>query len=208
MLRLILLGAPGAGKGSQAVKLAAEYKITHISTGDALRANIANKTELGLYAKSFIDRGALVPDEAVVGIVAERIKEPDCVNGFLLDGFPRTINQAEELSKLTDIDYVINLAVDFNLIAARIGGRRMCKCGATYHITTHSSPLCAKCGGTLYQRADDNEATVADRLTVYKKQTEPLIEYYRGANKLTDVDGNKSIEALFDDIKAILNGNN
>ena len=124
-MRIILLGAPGAGKGSQATKIAAKYGIAHISTGDALRANIKNGTELGKFAKSFIDKGQLVPDEVVVGIVADRIKEADCVNGFLLDGFPRTIPQAEALGKLTDIDYVINIDVDFDLIAARIGGRRM-----------------------------------------------------------------------------------
>lgn len=207
-MKLILLGAPGAGKGSQATKIAAEYGIAHISTGDALRANIAKGTELGLYAKSFIDKGQLVPDEVVVGIVADRIKQDDCKKGFLLDGFPRTINQAEELSKLTDIDYVINLVVDFEVVKTRISGRRMCACGESYHISTYASENCAKCGGKLYQRADDNEATVANRLEVYQKQTAPLVKYYKKLGKLVDVDGNKAINVLFEDIKAILNGNN
>lgn len=207
-MKLILLGAPGAGKGSQATKIAAEYKIAHISTGDALRANIANGTELGKNAKSFIDKGQLVPDEVVVGIVADRIKQDDCKNGFLLDGFPRTIAQAEALAKLTDIDYVINLVVDFEAVKQRIGGRRMCGCGESYHISTYSSEFCAKCGGKLYQRADDNEATIANRLEVYSTQTAPLVEFYQKLGKLVDVDGNKSISALFEDIKSILNGNN
>lgn len=207
-MKLILLGAPGAGKGSQATKIAAEYGIAHISTGDALRANIAKGTELGLYAKSFIDKGQLVPDEVVVGIVADRIKQDDCKKGFLLDGFPRTIAQAKALDKLTDIDYVFDLVVDFEVVKARISGRRMCSCGESYHISTYTADTCAKCGGKLYQRADDNEATVANRLEVYAKQTAPLVEYYRSHGKLIQVDGNKPISALFEDIKAIINGNN
>lgn len=207
-MKLILLGAPGAGKGSQATKIAKEYGIAHISTGDALRANIAQGTELGVNAKSFIDKGQLVPDEVVVGIVADRIKQDDCKNGFLLDGFPRTIAQAEALGKLTEIDYVINILVDFSVITARICGRRMCKCGESYHTSTYASDVCSKCGGKLYQRADDNEATIASRLEVYKNQTVPLVEYYGKFGKVVDVDGNKSIDALFEDIKAILNGNN
>lgn len=206
-MRIILLGAPGAGKGSQATKIAAKYGIAHISTGDALRANIKNGTELGKFAKSFIDKGQLVPDEVVVGIVADRIKEADCVNGFLLDGFPRTIPQAEALGKLTDIDYVINIDVDFDLIAARIGGRRMCSCGESYHISTYSSDVCAKCGAKLYQRADDKEETVKERLAVYEKQTAPLVDYYKASGKLVDVDGNKSIDEVFASIVKVLDGN-
>ncbi len=206
-MRIILLGAPGAGKGSQATKIAAKYGIAHISTGDALRANIKNGTELGKFAKSFIDKGQLVPDEVVVGIVADRIKEADCVNGFLLDGFPRTIPQAEALGKLTDIDYVINIDVDFDLIAARIGGRRMCSCGESYHISTYSSDVCAKCGAKLYQRADDKEETVKERLAVYEKQTAPLVDYYKASGKLVNVDGNKSIDEVFASIVKVLDGN-
>lgn len=207
-MKLILLGAPGAGKGSQATKIAAEYGIAHISTGDALRANIAKGTALGMNAKSFIDKGQLVPDDVVVGIVADRIKQDDCKKGFLLDGFPRTIAQAEELSNLTDIDYVINLVVDFEIVKARISGRRMCSCGESYHTSTYTSDTCQKCGGKLYQRADDNEETVANRLEVYSKQTAPLVNFYKNIGKLVDVDGNKTINELFEDIKAILNGNN
>ena len=206
-MRIILLGAPGAGKGSQATKIAAKYGIAHISTGDALRANIKNGTELGKFAKSFIDKGQLVPDEVVVGIVADRIKEADCVNGFLLDGFPRTIPQAEALGKLTDIDYVINIDVDFDLIAARIGGRRMCSCGESYHISTYSSDVCAKCGAKLYQRADDKEETVKERLAVYEKQTAPLVDYYKASGKLVNVDGNKSIDEVCASIVKVLDGN-
>lgn len=207
-MKIILLGAPGAGKGSQATKIAKEYSIAHISTGDALRANIAQGTELGKNAKSYIDNGLLVPDEVVIGIVADRIKQADCKNGFLLDGFPRTVAQANALSLLTDIDYVIDIAVDFNLIIKRITGRRMCKCGQTYHITTYNSNICAKCGAELYQRADDNEATIANRLEVYNRQTTPLIEYYKNLGKLVTVDGNKSIDEVFEVVKEILNGNN
>lgn len=203
-MKIILLGAPGAGKGSQATKIAAKYGIAHISTGDALRANIKNGTELGKFAKSYIDQGLLVPDEVVVGIVADRIKQDDCKNGFLLDGFPRTINQAEELGKLTDVDYVINIDVNFDLITARIAGRRMCACGETYHVSTYKSDVCAKCGAPLYQRADDKEETVKERLAVYEKQTAPLVDYYKKSGKLVDVDGNKSIDEVFAEIVKIL----
>lgn len=206
-MKIILLGAPGAGKGSQATKIAKKYSIAHISTGDALRANIKNGTELGKYAKSFIDKGLLVPDDAVIGIVADRIKQPDCKNGFLLDGFPRTIAQAEELGKLTDVDYVINIDVDFDLIAARISGRRMCACGESYHVSTHLGDACDKCGGKLYQRDDDKEETVKSRLSVYENQTAPLVAYYRERGKLVDVDGNRTIDEVFVTIESILDGN-
>lgn len=207
-MKLILLGAPGAGKGSQATQIAKEYGIAHISTGDALRANIASGTELGKNAKAFIDKGQLVPDEVVIGIVAERITHDDCKNGFLLDGFPRTVKQADALAKLTDIDYVINIEVDFNVIADRISGRRMCTCGESYHVSTYSSDVCSKCGGKLYQRADDNEETVKSRLKVYNDSTAPLVEYYAKLGKLVNVDGNKSISEVFEKIKEIVNGNN
>lgn len=203
-MKIILLGAPGAGKGSQATKICAKYGIAHISTGDALRANIKNGTELGKFAKAYIDQGLLVPDEVVVGIVADRIKQDDCQYGFLLDGFPRTINQAEELGKLTDVDYVINIDVNFDLITARIAGRRMCACGETYHISTYKADTCAKCGAPLYQRADDKEETVKERLAVYEKQTAPLVEYYKKTGKLVDVDGNKSIDEVFNEIVKVL----
>ncbi|MBO5304289.1 MAG: adenylate kinase [Clostridia bacterium] len=206
-MKIILLGAPGAGKGSQATKIAKDYNIAHISTGDALRSNIKQGTELGKFAKSFIDKGQLVPDEVVVGIVADRIKQEDCKNGFLLDGFPRTVAQADALSKLTDIDYVIDIDVNFDVIAARIGGRRMCACGESYHVSTYNSPVCAKCGGTLYQRADDNEETVKARLAVYSAQTAPLIDYYKNVGNLVTVDGNRTIDAVYVDVKKVLDGN-
>lgn len=205
-MKLILLGAPGAGKGSQATKISKEYGVAHISTGDALRANIKAGTELGKYAKTFIDNGQLVPDEVVVGIVADRIKEADCANGFLLDGFPRTVAQADALSKLTDVDVVVNIDVDFGIIAERISGRRMCACGESYHISTYKSDVCSKCGGTLYQRADDNEETVKNRLAVYEKQTAPLIDYYEKTGKLVTIDGNRTIDVVFEDIKKVLDG--
>ncbi len=206
-MKLILLGAPGAGKGSQATKIAKEYGIAHISTGDALRANIKEGTELGKFAKSFIDKGQLVPDEVVVGIVADRIRKEDCKNGFLLDGFPRTVAQAEALEKLADIDVVINIDVDFGVITDRISGRRMCACGESYHVSTHKSDTCNKCGGKLYQRADDNEETVKARLDVYQKQTAPLIDFYEKRNKLVTVDGNRTIDAVYEDVKKVLSGN-
>lgn len=206
-MKLILLGAPGAGKGSQATKISKEYGIAHISTGDALRANIKEGTELGKFAKSYIDKGQLVPDEVVVGIVADRIGKEDCRNGFLLDGFPRTVAQAEALEKLTDIDVVINIDVDFDVITGRISGRRMCECGESYHISTYKSDVCAKCGKKLYQRADDNEGTVKNRLDVYARQTAPLIDFYATRNKLVTVDGNKSIDEVFEDVKKVLGGN-
>ena len=210
MIRIILLGAPGAGKGSQATKICEKYGIPHISTGDALRANIKAGTELGKFAKSYIDQGLLVPDEVVVGIVADRIKQDDCKNGFLLDGFPRTVAQADALGKLTGIDAVINIDVDFDLITDRIAGRRMCACGETYHISTYKSDVCAKCGKPLYQRADDKEETVKERLAVYEKQTAPLVDYYRNEKILFDVDGTKSIDEVFgkidETLRAVLNG--
>ena len=203
-MNLILLGAPGAGKGSQATKIARDYNVAHISTGDALRANIKKGTELGKFAKSYIDKGQLVPDEIVVGIVADRIKQDDCKNGFLLDGFPRTVAQADALGKLAEIDVVIEIKVDFSVLSERICGRRMCVCGESYHVSTYNSATCAKCGETLYQRADDNEETVNSRLEVYGKQTAPLIEYYGKLGKLVEVDGNKTIDAVYEDVKKVL----
>lgn len=203
-MKLIILGAPGAGKGSQATQIAAEYGIAHVSTGDVLRANIAEGTELGKNAKAFIEKGELVPDEVVVGLVANRIKEVDCKKGFLLDGFPRTIGQAKELAKLTDIDKVINLEVDFSLIQKRIGGRRMCECGATYHISTYDKETCATCGKKLYQRADDNEQTVQNRLEIYQQQSAPLVDFYKEKGLLVNVNSNNSIANTFKEIKEIL----
>ena len=197
-MNLILLGAPGAGKGTQAVRIAAEKGIPHISTGDIFRKNIKEGTPLGLKAKSYIDRGQLVPDEVVVGIVEQRINEPDCKNGFLLDGFPRTIAQAEALDRLTDIDYVINLDVDLEKLVDRITGRRVCeKCGESYHVSTKKDDNCEKCDGILIQRADDTEETVKSRLNVYKNETAPLIEFYKKQGVLVNVDGMQTIDEVY-----------
>lgn len=207
-MKLILLGAPGAGKGSQAVKLAERYGIARISTGDALRADIARKTESGLYAKSFVDKGLLVPDEVVLRIVADRIKQDDCKNGYILDGFPRTLKQAIELDKSDRIDRVIDIEVRPELIVDRITGRRMCACGASYHTSFYHSDTCSLCGGKLYRRADDNEDTVRERIAVYEKQTAPLVEYYRKKGILSVVDGNTDIETVFGLVTKVLDGNN
>ncbi len=205
MKNIILLGAPGAGKGSQATKIASEYNIPHISTGDILRKNIKEQTELGKMAKSYIDAGQLVPDDVVVAIVEDRLKADDCKNGYLLDGFPRTIAQADALKKFTTINYVINLQVPFELILDRITGRRMCSCGESYHVSTlNGSNICKKCGKELYVRDDDKPETVSNRLNVYKEQTEPLIAYYKNDDVVFDVDGSKSIDEVYDEIKKVL----
>lgn len=204
-MNVILLGAPGAGKGTQAVRIAAAMNIPHISTGDIFRKNIKEKTPVGLKAKSYIDRGQLVPDEVVVEIVQQRIDEDDCKNGFLLDGFPRTIAQAEALDRLTNIDNVINLEVDLDKLVDRITGRRVCeKCGESYHVSTKKDDICEKCGGKLIQRADDTEETVKSRLKVYKNETAPLINFYKNQGVLKNVDGMKSIEEVFEEISKAL----
>ena len=203
-MKLMLLGAPGAGKGAQSAKICEALNIPHISTGDALRTNIKAGTELGKFAKSYIDAGKLVPDDVVVGIVASRITEDDCKNGFVLDGFPRTVAQADALAKITDLDYVIDIKVDSSIITRRISGRRMCTCGETYHIDTYKSTTCAKCGSPLYQRPDDNEETVKSRLDVYESQTKPLEDYYKKIGKLYEINGEKSIDEVFDSIMKVI----
>lgn len=179
-MNIILLGAPGAGKGTQATKISDKYGLLHISTGDIFRDNIKKQTEIGLLAKSFIDKGQLVPDEVTCKIVENRINEPDCQKGFMLDGFPRTIPQAEALDQITNVDLVINIDVAFDEVMERLCGRRVCKdCGESYHISTlNGATNCSRCGGELYQRKDDNPETVKSRLEVYSAQTAPLIEYY------------------------------
>ncbi len=199
-MNIILLGAPGAGKGSQATKLKEHYAIPHISTGDAFRSNIARGTEIGIYAKSFMDKGQLVPDDVTVKIVEERLSHDDCQNGFLLDGFPRSIPQAEALERITSIDYVINFVVDTERVVARLSGRRTCTCGETYHVSTHSSNICDKCGKELYIRADDNEETIRQRMAVYEKTTAPLVGFYRERGLIVDVDANCTIEETFQKI--------
>lgn len=212
-MRIIMLGAPGAGKGTQAKKITARYSIPHISTGDIFRANIKNGTELGKKAKTYMDQGLLVPDELVVDLVVDRVNQEDCANGYVLDGFPRTIPQAEALDKaLTEmgqsIDYAINVEVPDENIVQRMSGRRACvNCGATYHIVyapTKKENVCDTCEGELILRDDDKPETVQKRLNVYHEQTQPLIDYYTEQDKLVEVDGTIDIEKVFDAIVKIL----
>ena len=198
-MNIILLGAPGAGKGTHATKISDAYGLPHISTGDIFRENIKNETPIGLLAKSYIDKGQLVPDEVTCKIVEERLKKADCNNGYMLDGFPRTIAQAEALAKITNIDLVINIDVDFSLVMDRLCGRRVCKdCGESYHISSlNGATKCSRCGGELYQRKDDNPETVQSRLEVYSAQTEPLIAYYKERGVLFNVVSNSTPDAVF-----------
>ena len=198
-MRLILLGAPGAGKGTQGEIISERYEIPTISTGNVLREAIRQGTPLGLAAKELIDKGQLVPDEVVNEIVRARIDEDDCKSGFILDGYPRTLAQAQALDKMgADIDKVLCLHVPDEVILARLGGRRVCEsCGATYHVDSQPSSageLCEKCGGTLIIRKDDRPETIKERLSVYHQQTEPLIEYYRAQGKLRVVEGDELVE--------------
>lgn len=204
MKNLILLGPPGAGKGTQAERLTVTYKVPHISTGDIFRAAIKEGTPMGLKAKSYMDAGELVPDEVVIGIVADRLSESDCGEGFLLDGFPRTIPQADALGaylKDRPVTRVINIAVDPELLVKRLSGRRVCRnCGTPYHIETKREKVagkCDQCGDELFQRDDDQEETIRKRLTVYQNQTEPLIRYYEEKGLLLTVDGSKSIDQVW-----------
>ncbi len=203
-MKLIFLGPPGAGKGTQAVKIAEKYQIAHISTGDMLRAEMREGTKLGNEAKSLIERGELVPDDVILGMVKNRIQKEDCKNGFLFDGFPRTIAQAEALEEISAIDYVINLDVPAERLISRISGRRMCaECGAGYHVSTYADANC-KCGAALYQREDDKEETVRNRLVVYERSTKPLIEYYTRKGLLHTVNGDASIDVVDAAIRAVL----
>lgn len=208
-MRLILLGPPGAGKGTQAANIIDKYHVPHISTGDIFRKNIKEGTALGKEAKAFMDRGELVPDSLVIEIVADRLREEDCIAGFLLDGFPRTVAQAEALDKVLEtmncsLDHVVNIQVDPNLLVERAVGRRICRdCGATYHISFNPSKVeavCDKCSGELYQRSDDNEETVSNRVRVYVEETSPLVDYYTAKGIILNLDGEKAIDAVFDDI--------
>ncbi len=201
-MNVILLGAPGAGKGTQAKQLAEKYDIPHISTGDIFRANIKNGTEIGKVAKSYIDKGQLVPDEVTVEIVKQRLSESDCQKGYLLDGFPRNLFQAEQLDTFAKIDKVVNIDVDFSSLLNRITGRRVCsKCGESYHVDfLQGKTTCLKCGQELIQRADDNKETVEKRLNVYSKQTEPLISFYKEQDKLLVINGDKPINEVFEEI--------
>lgn len=214
-VRLILLGPPGAGKGTQAVSISEKYRIPHISTGDIFRYNIKNQTELGRKAKEYMDKGLLVPDEVVVEIVEDRLKDQDCKEGFLLDGFPRTVKQADALEGVletmgTALDKVVNIEVDKEVLVRRAVGRRICKnCGATFHVEFNppkKAGVCDKCSGELYQRDDDNEATVAKRIEVYLEETQPLIDFYQEKGKLVTIDGNNEIAKVFDKIIDSLEG--
>lgn len=215
MLSIVLLGAPGAGKGTNAKRITSKYHIPHISTGDMFREAIANKTPLGIVASSYTSKGLLVPDDVTIGLVRERLSKDDCKNGYLLDGFPRNLAQAEALKEITKdlnrpLNYVINLDVDEELIIERISGRRVCKnCGAPYHIVTLKPKvegICDLCGGELYQRKDDNQDTLKNRLSEYHEQSEPLIKYYKKEKLLHSIDGSVPLEVLDEEVSKILKG--
>ena len=212
-MKIIMLGAPGAGKGTQAKKIAERYGLPHVSTGDIFRANIKNGTELGMEAKKYMDQGMLVPDELTVKILLDRVAQEDCKNGYILDGFPRTIPQAEALDKaLTElgdkIDYAVNVHVPDENIVNRMSGRRACvSCGGTYHVVyapTKKEGICDACGGELILRDDDKPETVQKRLAVYHEQTQPLIDFYQNKGILVEVDGTKEMAEVFEAIVAIL----
>lgn len=209
MLRTILLGPPGAGKGTQAAKIVEKYQVPHISTGDIFRENIKNGTELGKRAKEYMDKGELVPDDLVIEIATDRLLKDDCKYGFLLDGFPRTVYQAEKLDEFlkahdSKIDKVLDIAVEKEELMTRLTGRRVCKaCGASYHVVNippKKEGICDVCGGPLIQRDDDNAETVANRIEVYEEQTMPLIEYYEKAGNIAHIDGATGLDSVFSDI--------
>lgn len=210
---LVLLGAPGAGKGTQAERIIKKYNIPQISTGDILRSEVKNNTALGLEAKKYMDKGELVPDELIISMIKNRIEEPDCKNGFLLDGFPRTVNQAKALDELLKekglkLDYVINIEVPFDVIIKRLTSRLYCSiCKKTYNLL-YSPPtienVCDVCGGKLIKRADDEEETVKNRLRVYEDMTKPLIDYYMQQGLLINIDGNREPDKIFEDVAKVL----
>ena len=208
-MHILLMGPPGAGKGTQAAKLVESFNIPHISTGDMFRAAVKEGTPLGIQAKECMDAGLLVPDTVTIGIVKERLAKADCATGFILDGFPRTIEQADALDKTlvelaVTLDRVINITVPDEELLVRMTGRRICKgCGATWHVTfnpTTVQDVCDKCGGALYHRDDDKAETVSKRLSVYGSQTKPLIEYYQDKGLYTEIDGRQDIDAVFHDV--------
>jgi adenylate kinase len=212
---ILLMGPPGAGKGTQAEKLVENFKIQHISTGDMFRAAVKEGTELGKQAKACMDAGQLVPDSVTIGIVKERLAKPDCKQGFILDGFPRTIEQADARDRTLGelgikLNRVINISVPADDLVSRATGRRICKgCGATYHVTFNPTSVagkCDKCDGETYQRDDDREETITKRLAVYSAQTKPLVEYYQDKGLYTEIDGRQPIDKVFTDIVASLKG--
>lgn len=216
MRRLLIMGPPGAGKGTQAALIKDYYKIVHISTGDMFRKAMKNETPLGRLAKEYIDKGELVPDSVTISLVRERLQEEDCEKGFLLDGFPRTIAQAIALDDLLSelnikIDKVINIQVPDEDLISRITGRRVClNCGASYHVANQPSKvdgICDNCHGLLYQRDDDSEETIKNRLVVYNSQTKPLLEYYKNSGTLESINGTGTVEEIFDRIKDTLGEN-
>jgi len=208
MNKILLLGPPGAGKGTQAVQMKERLQVPHISTGDMLRSAIARQTELGMQAKSYIDAGDLVPDELVIAIVKDRLAEADCANGYLLDGFPRTVAQAEALDQFAQLDMVLLIDANSEQLVKRISGRRVCPgCGSTFHVSRlQGQNVCPTCGRELIQREDDQEETVRNRLEVYAVKTQPLISYYQARGLLKSVNGDQSVEQVFSDICSLLEG--
>lgn len=208
MLKLIIFGPPSAGKGTQAQRLSKEYGLPQVSTGDLLREAVAKQTPLGVRIKSYLDTGKLGPDDLIVQLIKERVSKPDCANGYLLDGFPRTMGQAEELDKMTDIDLVLNIVVDHESLVERAVGRRICrKCNAVYNVKSNpprEPGVCDKCGGELIQRDDDKEETVRNRLKVYQEQTAPLIEHFQKKGNLVDIDGSKGIDGVYLQMKGAI----
>ncbi len=199
--KIILIGAPGAGKGTQAKLIESKYHLPHISTGDIFRKNIREKTPVGLKALVYIDKGQLVPDDITVEIVAQRLKESDCANGYILDGFPRTLAQAEALEKFEEIDIVIDIVADESKLIDRLTGRRVCgQCGESYHVSTKKDSVCDKCGATLIHREDDREDVIRNRLEVFEATTKPIVDFYRSRGKLFAVDGMGEINRVFDEV--------
>lgn len=211
-MNIVLFGPPGSGKGTQAKMLAEKYNIPHISTGDILRENLKNKTKLGLEAKAYMDKGELVPDDVLIGIIKDRLLQPDCTSGFLLDGYPRTVPQADALSRILNemdkkLDVVLNIDVPDDELIKRLSGRRMCPCGASYHVLFNppkQEGICDLCGTPLYHRDDDQEEAIMNRLDVYKTQTQPLIDYYTKKGLIVTVNGTAGISEVFDAICRVL----
>lgn len=211
-MNIVLFGPPGAGKGTQAKELAKHYNIPHISTGDILRANVREGTKLGIKAKEYMDKGELVPDEVLIGIIRDRLQEPDCEKGYMLDGYPRTLPQAEALKDILEkickpLGVVLNIEVPDKELIGRLSGRRMCSCGESYHMMFNppiEENVCNACGGKLYQRDDDKEEVVRQRLEVYAAKTKPLIDYYANMGLLVNIDGTGSVENVFRQICNVL----